>query len=538
MSEFTDIDTNDADDLTFDLEYLYNLFELHRNEKEGITHWLALMYFMQGEWRLDACQRLLRFIKGIQLSPEAIGEVYRVAGSLYQQQGKWDALDTAYKHAIAIFHETNQPIEEANALNNYALALQEQQLYKQATEQYQQALALYGTLDTIAQGQVNANLGGMAYERGHWHEAIEFYLRAIPLLKQTENKSVLASFYNNLGVAYENAGELETAEQQYLHCVDLLDEAKESYSERGVRILNNLGQLYSKRDLLDKAISCFEWAVTICEEMDDISSTISTQNNLGAVYIEQSHYEKAVSCFHRSAELAQKIGDHHTEIVSLNNMGSAYTNLDEWELAEGCYQSSVMLSQERKDRYGEARGYNNLGALMAHHDQREEAIRYYDRAATIAHSIGHFHRETTILTNIASQYAQLHQSEKSASYFDRAWSLAEEHHYYDGLAALCTLQGDTALFYQELYPVAYQWFIEACRYAIQDSPHTVQQITEHITIHLQRLQQRGQEKETYDFITALLDAWQGEALNGHQPVFVQRLQRMIGVGDFSGDGTL
>ncbi len=524
-----------GDDLIFDLEYLYTQFELLGEEEMGIAYWLALMDAYQETGQFHACQRLLRFIKGIPLSAEAIGHVYHATGDLSRQQGLWDEVDTAYRQAISIFQNNKRPEKEAGALNDYALALQEQQRYAEASQRYQEALVLYESLQDVAgQGQAHSNLGSMAYERGHWRDAAEAYQRALPLLEQATAPDELASVYNNLGVACENLGDLEAAEQHYLRCVDLLDEIAAAYSERGIRILNNLGQLYSKRGNLDKAITFFEWAFHVCQHIESALDEISTRNNMGAVYMEHQQFPEAVACFQRSAILAQEINAYPSQILSLNNLGAAYANLDESLLAETCYRNSLLLSQELGDQHSVARAYNNLGALSAHLGQREEAIRYYQQAVTTSHAIGHYYRETVTLTNIASQYTQLYQPVMAERYFEQAWSLAERQGYHDQLAALCTLQGDAALMQQATYPDAYRWFVAACQHAVRHSPQMLQDITNHIVAHLRRLQQRGQHEAARAFSRTLLQGWQDETLSDKQPEFVVLL-RSLNVAGFTNE---
>lgn len=161
----------EEDEIVFDIEYLYSQLDLLGKEEEGLSYWLALMDIYQEAGRFNECQQLLRFIKSVRLSPGAIAQVHHAAGDLYRQQGRWEEVNVAYKRALSIYHEIDQPASQAGVLNDYALALQEQRRYQEADDCYHDALVLYESQgDSASQGHVYANLGSMAYEKGHWRE--------------------------------------------------------------------------------------------------------------------------------------------------------------------------------------------------------------------------------------------------------------------------------------------------------------------------------------------------------------------------------
>ncbi|MCA9997513.1 MAG: tetratricopeptide repeat protein [Anaerolineales bacterium] len=494
------------------------------DEEAGLAEWLDLLEECQAAWQFADCQQLIRFIKGMPLSPLAVGYVQQATADLYRQQGEWAAASTTYQRARRTFQELDQPLDEAAVCNNFALALQEQRNYPQATRHYQEALRLYKEEEATASiAHVLANLGNIAYEQGHWQQAADYYHQSATQLETADLPSDLASIYNSLGVAYEELGDLETAENHYLRCADLLDDLEVAYSVRGLRVMSNLGQLYGKQTQWDKAIHCFESALDIAQTIDDPFQEGKVWNNLGTVYTQQGEAEAAVNSYQRSLELAQQLGDHQRELIALNNIGAAYADLEAFALAKSCYQNGLALSQERNEPYGVARALNNLGALAAQQGDLDTAIAYYQQSADMAESIGHLYRATLTLINIASLYEQQLQTVAAQPCFDRAWAMAETEGYDDHLASLCTLRGDTSFQQRATYPDAYRWFAQACRYAIRHNPHTLQQITQHIASHLDRLQ-KHQPFAAQAFAQFLLTAEVGEALSTQLPIFVKMLR--------------
>lgn len=506
------------------VEYLRSCFELLDDEEQGMTHWLALMDICTEEWRFEDGQMLVRLIKGIGLSVYARGQVSLALADLYRRQQAWATAAVYYQRALDVFRTLDKRADEAMALNSLALALQDQRDYSEAASLYQEAETIYRALhDHEGMGHVLSNLGSVADEQGDWETAVRYYQQSASALQKAGAHQDLAGVFNNLGVACENQGRLSDAEGWYLRCVDLLDELDEAYSVRGIRILNNLGQLYVRQAEWERAVRCHRAALDICHDQEDVYSESTTWNNLGTVYAMQGDHAQAAECYRTSVDLDHRLGDRQGEALALSNLGAAYADLGDLNLAETCYRNSLAVSQELGEPDGLARVYNNLGVLCETQGLNQEAIEYYKQCAEILRELGESHREVTTLINICTLYETMLATEEAGPHFDRAWKVAERFGYYDHLTTLCSLRGDTTFQHLESYPEGYRWYVRACQYAAGHQASTMDKVTERIQRHLERMRQRGQHDETEAFCRVLMEAWKDDTLRHARPGFADKL---------------
>jgi tetratricopeptide (TPR) repeat protein len=277
----------------------------------------------------------------------------------------------------------------------------------------------------------------------------------------------------------------------------------------------------------EKAVNCYQFALDICRELEDIYSESTTWNNLGTIYTSRGDHAQAAECYRRSVELHHRLGDRQGEALALSNLGASYSDLGDLELAETCYRRSMAVSDELGEAYGVARAYNNLGVLYEEQGLHAEAVAHYEGCVRILHDLGDSYREVTTLVNVCSLYEKIMQSEKAAPHFERAWELAKSRDYNDHLMSLCLLRGDVAFRQLGSFPEAYCWYASACQYAGRHSPQALDEVIKCIRRHLEHMQQREQHREAEEFCTTLLDIWTGSELRGQKPSFVDELQELV-----------
>lgn len=513
----------------YTIEYLRALFDLIGDDMEGMAYWVMFMSISIEEARFDECQQLIRFIKGQALSPPATGHVHLAVGDMHHQRQDWEAALRSYQQALAVFREHGSQEDEAIALNNMALALQSQSRYQEAREQHDLAATIYHALGNLkGLGRALSNAGSAAFEGGDWRGAIQYFQHGAEVLTQVMERTEVASVYNNLGAAYERSGDLVAAERYYLQCVDLLDDAGESYSAEGVRVLNNLGEVYASQMQWQQAVGCLRAALDVCSSIEDLRGEAATWNNLGKIYTAQQEHRQAAECYRRSVELHHQLDDRQGEAVALNSLGAAYADLGELALAETCYRNSLALSEELGETWGIARAYNNLGVLYEKRGVYPDALVCYKQCLALVHRASDIHHETRTLVNIAALYELMLLPQEATPYFEQAWTLAEAHAYNDHLMALCLLKGEAGLHLQRYDQATYAWYAQACQYARRANPHALDGVVRRILHHLENMQQRGWQFAAQSFSEALLSMGMSDELRQQKPQFVDQLQHLAG----------
>jgi tetratricopeptide (TPR) repeat protein len=144
---------------------------------------------------------------------------------------------------------------------------------------------------------------------------------------ETATQSEISAEYALLvGFYKEQLGDLEGAEKDYLHAVNLQPESFEAH--------RHLAVLYHKQEKIEKAIKHYE---IICSRRQEYFEMLS---NLAVCYVRVQQYDKAISLYH-------KILRKHDDPRIWINLSSAYLLKGELDLALNCVER--VLKSNPKD---------------------------------------------------------------------------------------------------------------------------------------------------------------------------------------------
>jgi CHAT domain-containing protein len=149
-------------------------------------------------------------------------------------------------------------------------------------------------------------------------------------------------------------------------------------------VYDNLGQY-------EQALSYYQQALPIQQEIGDRRNEGVTLNNIGAVYDSLGQYQEALSYYQQALPIQQEIGDRRNEGITLNNIGYSLENLKELELAIVFLKQSVNqyeairgdirgLATEQQQAFTDsiADTYRKLADLLLQKDRILEAQRILD----------------------------------------------------------------------------------------------------------------------------------------------------------------
>jgi tetratricopeptide (TPR) repeat protein len=173
--------------------------------------------------------------------------------------------------------------------------------------------------------------GLFLYQIGMLENAEERFLQVEKIGEETDDYSLVAIAYGNLGNVYRTQGDVDRAEEMHEKSLAIYEELdmKEGVANQH----GNLGNVYLIRDDLDKAEGMYEKSLLINKDIGRKEGAASDYSNLGLLYQIRGDLDKAEELYRKSLELAISVGSE-TMIKKLNF------------LIDGLKQGELMTTQE------------------------------------------------------------------------------------------------------------------------------------------------------------------------------------------------
>jgi len=163
--------------------------------------------------------------------------------------------------------------------------------------------------------------------------------------------------HNNLGLVYDRRGMYDKAFKEYEKAVAIYPAFAEAH--------NNLGVAHTRKGMFDKAIEECEKAIAINP------SFAEAQTSLGNVYLKKGMVDDAIAEYKKALTIKPDYAKAHC------NLGAAYVSKKMYERAIISFTKAITL----KPDYEEA--YYNLGAAYANKGMIDEAIAHFKQAVGI-----------------------------------------------------------------------------------------------------------------------------------------------------------
>jgi len=234
---------------------------------------------------------------------------------------------------------------------------------------------------------------GISYRMvGEFKLALEHMKRAESL---TSDKEDLMDIYNQVGMIYDSVGYLDDVLLYHSRSLSLARDLGDKSMQASV--LNNMANIYKKKDELDKALSYYEESLRL--ETDE-KEKATTYNNIAIIYDEKGDCQKAVEYFQKAIEISERYGDYHEASIIKVNLGNTYRNMKDYEKAEKYLSEGLEGVKKVGDKYWEAVGYRYLGWLYRDKGDKKTAKDYLTRAYNLFKSIGAEGNAEEVLSNI------------------------------------------------------------------------------------------------------------------------------------------
>ncbi len=191
--------------------------------------------------------------------------------------------------------------------------------------------------------------------QGNSNQAIAYYQESLVILETLRDTLGISRIKNNLGIAYKNLEDLETARKFYQESIFL---KKLLGDRKGVAYgMNNIGELFQREKSYKEALEYFSKANSILDSLGDNHGRSITLSNMAVSYLETGDYQTAITFLHRSMELDLVLEDQYSLSYSYILLAKAYLNTGQPSAGLRAIENAEKISSD-------------MGALKVYYDSQ------------------------------------------------------------------------------------------------------------------------------------------------------------------------
>ena len=293
-----------------------------------------------------------------------------------------------------------------------------QQYFIAALPYIRQAKDRGGLADSLS------NLGWIYYRKHAIAQALDAYNEALPIYREVADREGEAETLKGLGHVYRQMGKAQEALDSYQQCRSLLHQLGKTASEADAA--ESIGDVYSSSGDLPKSIDWYSKALALYRQAGYVASQARTTSNIGSAYLETGDPSKAIAFFSDALPLYRSAGDHAGEGDTLINLGLAYRQTAQLKQSIDSSNQALRIYSQLGDLAGEAKALGQIGACSMDLNQYEEALEHYQRAATLFKAVDDRRNQAIALDNIGSAYVNLDEPQKALDTYAKALPILRE----------------------------------------------------------------------------------------------------------------
>ncbi len=335
------------------------------------------------------------------LGLKKVEEVCIKAGQIYRlyNEGKDYRFADDYQRSIESFKKAISLSKEINSLEHEYKCLRQMSICYYYLNDYQEFFQLNNASLNIARKLKNKkdeglclnNIGLYYWKIDNYPAALKNYEKAVELARITNNLTGENESLTNIGIAYYDMGNYDEA-FKYLNEALLIDQ--KYFGQKEVSIdLNNIGTIYRKKGLLSsekedfqKALQYFLDCLKLIKNLKETKTEIRVLNNIGTVYSDLEQNNDALNYFRLALKLAEKINDVEAKSFIFNNIGIANSHLGNYEESTKYNQSAIDLALEFKGKQILWEAYLELANAYKKQNKYLDALKNYRNSVSIIES--------------------------------------------------------------------------------------------------------------------------------------------------------
>ena len=266
--------------------------------------------------------------------------------------------------------------------------------------------------------------GLLYYNQGEYNKALEYYLRAFNLAEKSNDKSLEAKIYANMGIIHYIKGNYDNAIDLFSKPVEIGRELKDPELLSGSLI--NLGIVYLNLGMPDSAFACYNESAKVYKEMNSLDGVLLCHQNIGSIFYSKGEYDQALDTYMEALTYASQLENKPDIAHALHNIGEVYMRMGDYENSLDYYLRALQYKEELSDKMGMATSYQGIGSLHFMHNNNERAVYYNREALKLYRELDYPTGIAGVLCNMSNIYTGMDSLDIALNYYQEAQNIYQE----------------------------------------------------------------------------------------------------------------
>jgi tetratricopeptide (TPR) repeat protein len=225
----------------------------------------------------------------------------------YRRQRDWEAAREDIERSLELAAGLDDDLTVAHALFQASLVAERSGNWLRARSYAEDAKRLYETVnDSVNVGRLLNNLGGLNFLLGKPDEAVTYLKDAFKVALELGSDADAAQAVSSLSQVHLRQGEVELAEKQARHALELLD-GRDDYEYEIGNAQVVLGRALLEQDRLDEAEAIFAAADDTMSKLSSASHRALVWTAQGDLAMKRGDDPGAAALYRRAAETLQDV---------------------------------------------------------------------------------------------------------------------------------------------------------------------------------------------------------------------------------------
>ncbi|NJM24816.1 MAG: tetratricopeptide repeat protein [Bacteroidia bacterium] len=190
--------------------------------------------------------------------------------------------------------------------------------------------------------------------------------------------------------------------------------------------LNDVGIVYEEKGELPLALKYYLEALKISEQHKDLIGMANAQINVGFIHLSEEDYEKAHEYFQKGLQTSIDAKYLKGEVWSYSNIGIALNKLKRYDEARTSYEKAMSYVDDGKHDRELGRLINNISITYLDEKNYPMALKYLLQSAAIKEKFQEPYDMATTYVNVADTYQKMSDYAKAIQYAEKSLALGKQ----------------------------------------------------------------------------------------------------------------